>query len=79
MTWSPKELFGLILRLVGLFVVFYGFYGEFFAIVQLAGFVPEAHYTATSHALVGLVEIIFGLLIVINAARITNASYKSQA
>ena len=76
MNASPREALGLLVRIAGLAALFYGIYGEVYTVLHQTGVVVEARYSTKTYAVLGAVQILFGLIVVLGADRITRACYK---
>jgi hypothetical protein len=75
---KPEDVLGLFIRVFGLMIAAYAFYSEFFAAIEVAGFTPSAHETASTHALFGVLYLLIGVVIVKAADYIVKFSYGTK-
>jgi hypothetical protein len=75
---TPKDILGLIVRLSGLFLLACGIYSEFYAAMEINGFLPSSHYPARIHFYWGVFYVIAGLTMVRKAECIENFCYKQS-
>ncbi len=73
---NAKEYLGVVIRIFGLFVALYGLYQGFYAIIELAGLVPDSHSPASRHALFAAIFLIIGICIVRTADHVVHFAYK---
>jgi hypothetical protein len=74
-----KDIFGLIVRTLGLFASVWGAYDIIFAIVESAGLTDTAHRPPEVHATFGFLWVILGAVIMRNAGKVVNFAYCEDA
>jgi hypothetical protein len=75
---TPKDILGIIVRAMGLFIIFYGAYNGLFAAAEAVGLLPAAQLPASHHAVGTVLLLVLGLVVVRNADRLVELAYKKE-
>jgi hypothetical protein len=73
---QPADVFGIVVRSIGLIIVLYGLWYGLFGIGQMAGVVTKSENPTGTYILTGIIFVFVGGAVIIGANSIVNAAYK---
>ena len=74
----PRDILGVFIRFFGLLICAYGLYDELYAIMEAAGFILQAQYSAARHGMFGVLFFLIGAVIVRTADLVAKLAYWSD-